>query len=268
MANVLVEETSLSNIASAIRGKNGSTAVYKPGEMAAAITNLPTGGSSGGSSDNEDGLIMDTLVNYENTTATKIKGRCFENSNTLATATFTNVIEVGNRAFSDCYLLSQITLPEATTLGTFCFDNDRKLSTVNCPKVKTVGQSAISWCQSLQSINLPEAEIIEAIAFAYCTVLTKVDLGNCKQFSGTRQFAECKKLTTLILRGNTVCSAVYPVNNNDDGALYNTPIVGNETGGNVYVPRALVDEYKNATNWAVIADRIRAIEDYPEITGG
>ena len=44
MANVLVEETSLSNIASAIRGKNGSTSVYKPGEMAAAITNLPTGG--------------------------------------------------------------------------------------------------------------------------------------------------------------------------------------------------------------------------------
>ena len=47
MANVLVEETSLSNIASAIRVKNGSTAVYKPGEMAAAITNLPTGGSGG-----------------------------------------------------------------------------------------------------------------------------------------------------------------------------------------------------------------------------
>ena len=46
MANVLVEETSLSNIASAIRVKNGSTAVYKPGEMAAAITNLPTGGGS------------------------------------------------------------------------------------------------------------------------------------------------------------------------------------------------------------------------------
>lgn len=44
MANVLVEETSLSNIASAIRVKNGSTALYKPGEMAAAITNLPTGG--------------------------------------------------------------------------------------------------------------------------------------------------------------------------------------------------------------------------------
>lgn len=46
MANVLVEETSLSNIASAIRVKNGSTAVYKPGEMAAAITNLPAGGGS------------------------------------------------------------------------------------------------------------------------------------------------------------------------------------------------------------------------------
>ena len=115
MANVLVEETSLSNIASAIRGKNGSTAVYKPGEMAAAITNLPTGGSSGGSSDNEDGLIMDTLVNYENTTATKIKQGCFKDSTKLATATFTNVSDVGSSAFSGCKALIQVSLSNATT---------------------------------------------------------------------------------------------------------------------------------------------------------
>ena len=44
MANVLVEETSLSNIASAIREKNGGSATYKPGEMAAAISNLPIRG--------------------------------------------------------------------------------------------------------------------------------------------------------------------------------------------------------------------------------
>ena len=42
MANVLVEETSLSNIASAIREKSGGSATYKPGEMAAAISNLST----------------------------------------------------------------------------------------------------------------------------------------------------------------------------------------------------------------------------------
>jgi hypothetical protein len=44
MSKVLVNESSLSNIADAIREKNGLTDTYKPSEMATAITNLPTGG--------------------------------------------------------------------------------------------------------------------------------------------------------------------------------------------------------------------------------
>lgn len=46
MANVLVNDASLSAIADAIRGKNGSSDTYTPGEMASAITEIPTG--SGG----------------------------------------------------------------------------------------------------------------------------------------------------------------------------------------------------------------------------
>ena len=44
MANVLVNENSLTNIANAIRGKNGETTTYKPSEMAAAITAISGGG--------------------------------------------------------------------------------------------------------------------------------------------------------------------------------------------------------------------------------
>lgn len=43
MTKVLVMESSLNDIAEAIRGKNGSANTYKPGQMAAAITALPTG---------------------------------------------------------------------------------------------------------------------------------------------------------------------------------------------------------------------------------
>lgn len=32
--------------------------------------------------------------------------------------------------------------------------------------------------------------------------------------------------------------------------------------GYIYVPRALVDTYKAATNWSTIADQFRALEDY------
>lgn len=46
MANVLVEETSLTAIANSIRGKNGTTNTYKPGEMPAAIDAIETGGVS------------------------------------------------------------------------------------------------------------------------------------------------------------------------------------------------------------------------------
>lgn len=35
-----------------------------------------------------------------------------------------------------------------------------------------------------------------------------------------------------------------------------------------YVPKALIEDYKVATNWSNYANRFRAIEDYPDITGG
>ena len=47
MSKVLVNESSLTGIADAIRSKNGSTDTYKPSEMAAAITAISGGGGSG-----------------------------------------------------------------------------------------------------------------------------------------------------------------------------------------------------------------------------
>ena len=46
MANVIINDTNLSNIANAIRGKNGSNESYKPSEMAAAISALAIGGGN------------------------------------------------------------------------------------------------------------------------------------------------------------------------------------------------------------------------------
>ena len=46
MANVLVQDTALTAIADAIREKNGSTDTYKPGEMAAAISEISVGSAA------------------------------------------------------------------------------------------------------------------------------------------------------------------------------------------------------------------------------
>lgn len=265
MANVLVEETSLSNIASAIREKSGGSATYKPGEMAAAISNLPIGGSS----DNEDGLLSDTLINYENATATDIKNNCFANSTTLATAIFTNVSNVGLSAFSNCSALTQVSLPNAITIGNSCFSKASKLLTVNLSNAESLGEYAFRECKAITSINLPQVKALRYWAFYECDKLAKVDLGSCNQFIDGWQFHGCWQLTALIIRSNTVCSAPYSVIDSHNGALYNTRFSNHNKGwGYVYVPRALVNSYKSATNWAVIEDCIRAIEDYPDITGG
>lgn len=44
MSKVLVTESHLNNIAEAIRSKNGESTTYRPGDMAAAIRDIPTGG--------------------------------------------------------------------------------------------------------------------------------------------------------------------------------------------------------------------------------
>ena len=46
MSKVLVEDTSLTAIADAIRAKNGETTQYKPAEMANAISALVSGDTS------------------------------------------------------------------------------------------------------------------------------------------------------------------------------------------------------------------------------
>lgn len=78
---------------------------------------------------------------------------------------------------------------------------------------------------------------------------------------GAYAFNGCSALTALILRNPD--SVVTLTNTN---ALSGTPIASGT--GYIYVPSALVDSYKAATNWSTYAAQFRAIEDYPDITGG
>ena len=100
---------------------------------------------------------------------------------------------------------------------------------------------------------------IGANAFCGCTALTVVDVPEVTTIDANA-FGECTALEALILRSNTV---VTMVNSN---ALGSSGIA--KGTGFVYVPSALVDRYKSATNWSVYSAQIRAIEDDPDIYGG
>lgn len=69
MANVLVEESSLQDIADAIRTKNGTQNTYKPGQMGSAIEAIPTGSTPTGTkqiSITENGTTTEDVSAYAN----------------------------------------------------------------------------------------------------------------------------------------------------------------------------------------------------------
>ena len=110
----------------------------------------------------------------------------------------------------------------------------------------------------METICLPEATLTYQSALNYCISLWKCDFH--KMANIQKIFTGCTSLTALILRKeDSVCNLTSSSN------LAGTPI---ENGtGYIYVPASLIESYKVATNWATYADKIRAIEDYPDICG-
>lgn len=152
-------------------------------------------------------------------------------------ANLPNAISIGPKFFMFCESLKSIDAPLATDIGMFCLADCFDLETVNFPVAETIGMQALAYCYVLASIDLPLVNSIDSGAFLFC-----------------------ETLGTLILRNTSgVCELV-----NAD-AFDNTPIA--DGTGYIYVPSALVDSYKAATNWSTYAAQIRAIEDYPDICG-
>ena len=96
-------------------------------------------------------------------------------------------------------------------------------------------------------------------SFMGCSNLEKIDFDVLEEMKNA-DFYQCSALTAVIIRSPAVCAM------SDSNAFKLTPIASGT--GYIYVPAALVDSYKAATNWSGYADQIRAIEDYPDICGG
>mgnify|MGYP004476956295 FL=1 len=126
----------------------------------------------------------------------------------------------------------------ATKIRNVCFNGYTKLVSVEFPAVTSVGVQSFQNCTSLKKADF--------------SVLTNISVW---------AFNVCKALEALIIRTNSVCTlAGINAFANNSGIMAGT--------GYIYVPSTLVDSYKSATNWSTYADQIRAIEDYPSITGG
>ena len=188
-------------------------------------------GGGGGGSGHEDEIIARTITNYTNNSATSIGKYAFYYSK-LESVNFSKVTSIGESAFEGCTSLTSADFPAATSIVDFAFCNCSSLTSADFPAATSIGESVFDNCSSLTSADFPAATSI-----------------------GDYAFFQCSSLTSLILRVTTqVCTL-------SDASTFNgTPIKSGT--GYIYVPAALIDSYKTATNWTTYANQFRALESY------
>ena len=140
------------------------------------------------------------------------------------------------------------------TVGSNAFYGCGNLTTVNFPVVTSIGSSAFYNCKALATANFPTVTSVDTSALRGCAALTTVDLPMATSIS-TYAFSGCSNLSALILRKTDAVCTMASINAVNPTAIYNGV-------GYIYVPSALVDSYKSASNWSNLAARFRALEDY------
>lgn len=169
------------------------------------------------------------------------------------------ILEVSNYAFNNNTKVVRVYLNNAERIGVGTFSNCSNLISVDAPNVKVIGYNAF-YGAGILSLDLPNLVEMGSDTCVKCANLERANLGKVNAVTSWT-FTNCSALKTLILPNTAKISTLQATN-----AFDATPIASGN--GYIYVPRALIDSYKTATNWSVFANQFRAIEDYPEIIGG
>lgn len=266
--------TVIKDTSDAIREAKVSSALIAPSSWGSEIRSI---------SDNLNSIVEGTVTNLE-CSATKIGKWTFYNCTTLRSVNLPLATTSDGYSFFGCSNLLSVNLPSLTTLGGNDFYNCTSLTSVNLPLLTTLasGSNFIN-CSSLTSINLPLLTVLYSGVFDGCSSLTSISIPNvtgkisvfafqqCSQLPMIEflkpvsfdygVFDSCSSLKTLILRANQVCAldSVYVF----DGS----PFASGGTGGTVYVPQALISNYRSASVWSTLLkypnNKILAIEGSP-----
>lgn len=290
MANVLVQESSLSNIADAIRSKLDTEDTYKPSQMASAIRSI-----SGGSP-TINPLSVTENGTYAAPTGVDGYSPVVVNVPTSANLGTKTITENGTYNASDDSLdgYSSVTVNVSESSGNPDLDGvisggsasvvsnitalknwalyNTTLTNLSLPNLATAGEYAFqsATCNPSRSLYLPELVTVNNYTFRGFNGITKLVLPKVTAINKTALFGDMHDLEALDLGASSnygfnawACSgcsklaiivirknAVLPLSNVN--ALNATCFADGNTGGVLYVPSARISAYKSATGWSTI----------------
>ena len=223
-----------------------------------------------------------SFTEFESDTAYPVPTYMFAENAELESVSMPNIEVVNGKAFMDCPKLASVHLPKVKKLlGDDCFRRDTSLTSFPYfEQLEEITGYCFDECPIEQKVwdfkNLTKVSAQYAFynAAAEVIILRKAINGGMDRIFhtmpnvetidlhdaftiGRYAFQDCPNLEAVILR-DTV--NVF--------ALKNVDVLTSNINYYAYVPASMLETYKAYTNWSSYPERIRAIEDYPEITGG
>lgn len=272
MSEYLIQSETLTGIADAIRGKTGGTDPVAVSDMAAQIEGIETGGG-----DVLKALIDGSITEFVSADIENVGKSAFYERTSLEVVSLPNATNVGYKPFKGCTSLKTVSMPrleECESQELFynmssirsvdmplleeapyrMFSGCTSLSDLNVPNLKTIGPNAFFKCSLFVDKVFPKVTRVEVSGFSFCAALEIVDFP-LLTYIGENAFSYASALKAILLRNTEAVCALYNTH-----AFGNTPI--NSGTGYIYVPSALIEQYKVATNWSTYAAQFRALEDY------
>lgn len=256
----------LTDIATAIKTKKGDDTPIKASEFDIEIENLPSGGDT-----NEVArkVLDKTITEYVDDELSSVGANAFYDCESLTKLHIHNAKVLGNSALYGCSELEDLDISNVTEIGNYAFNRATKLSKdLYLPNCQKIGANPFG--DNGNNRRIPQ---ISKVIFPNLTTIVTYSFGAAYtgQMPNNLKYIDCgtlasipnsaftgNKAETIILRkSDAICTL-------ENISAFSSSEVANGTSY-IYVPKALLEEYKNATNWVTYANQIRAIEDYPEI---
>lgn len=133
-----------------------------------------------------------------------------------------------------------------TSLMEYCARRRTNITKVFLSNCTRIDDFAFYNCTGILTIVLPSINYLKYDSLANISHVTAVDLGPSFSAIARTTFNNDAALKTLVLRSPNVVTL------DNVNAFQATPFASGGSGGTIYVPGALIDSYKAATNWITI----------------
>lgn len=227
---------------------------------------------------------LTNLVTVEMNNVTNILLRSFGGCSKLNIPKLPDgLIQIGDDAFKNCSVLALSELPSSVKeIGTEAFYYCKALQLTELPEgLEIIESGAFNGCSALKLTTLPKSlPALDKNVFKGCSSITTMTIPSNIPDMPDGCFQSCRALKELYFEGDTNINGSYPFSwcvfekivfrNATKVPTISTSAFNNidnlKAGGIcvIYVPDALLNEWKAAENWTTYADFIKPLSELPE----